>query len=165
VQDIDKQPLFGMPALVGKTAWFVSYYGQLQAVDLSGALAKPLPGKASVGSAEGGAPEWRPGGWQVIASDAGGLLYVLMSPNGREGSHKDGGTEVWVIDPVANKRLRRIDLGGVAGSIAVTREAAPRLVVSRPDAQVDVFDAATGGLVRHLGATIGANPILLVPAQ
>lgn len=165
VQDIDRQPLFGMPALVGRTAWFVSYYGQLQAIDLSGAVARPLPGKASVGSAEGGAPEWRPGGWQVIASDAGGLLYVLMSPNGKEGSHKDGGTEVWVIDPVANKRLRRIDLGGVAGSIAVTREAAPRLVVSRPDAQVDVYDAATGQLVRRLGATVGANPILLVPAQ
>ena len=165
VQDIDKQPLFGMPAMVGRTAWFVSYYGQLQAVDLSGAVARPLPGKASVGTAEGGAPEWRPGGWQVIASDAKGLLYVLMSPNGKEGSHKDGGTEVWVVDPVANKRLRRIDLGGVAGSIAVTREAAPRLVVSRPDAQIDVYDAATGALVRHLGATVGANPILLVPAQ
>lgn len=164
-QDIDRQPLFGMPALVGKTAWFVSYHGQLQAVDLSGAVARPLPAKASVGTAEGGASEWRPGGWQVIASDARGLLYVLMSPNGREGSHKDGGTEVWVIDPVANKRLRRIDLGGVAGSITVTREAAPRLVVSRPDARVDVYEAQSGQLVRHLGATVGANPILLVPAQ
>lgn len=165
VQDIDKQPLFGMPALVGKTAWFVSYYGRLQAVDLSGPVAKPIARTATVGTAEGGAPEWRPGGWQVIASDAEGQLYVLMSPNGREGSHKDGGTEVWVIDPVANTRSRRIDLGSVATSIAVTREAAPKLVVARPDANIDLFDAQTGMLIRHLGATAGANPILLVPAQ
>ena len=164
-QDIDKQPLYGMPAMVGRTAWFVSYYGELRGVDLSGAVAKPLPAKATVGSAAGGTPEWRPGGWQVIASDAKGLLYVLMNPNGREGSHKDGGTEVWVVDPVANTRGRRIDLGGVAVSITVTREASPSLVVSRHDGKIDVFNAQTGQLVRHLGATAGANPMLLVPAQ
>jgi len=79
VQDIDKQPLFGMPAMVGRTAWFVSYYGELRGFDLSGDVARPT-GSASVGTASGGDPEWRPGGWQVIASDAKGLLYVLMTP-------------------------------------------------------------------------------------
>ncbi|MBD3728164.1 MAG: amine dehydrogenase [Sphingomonadales bacterium] len=165
VQDIDNHPLFGMPAMVGKTAWFVSYDGQLRGIDLSGEFARPLPGTASVGSAAGGAPEWRPGGWQVIASDAQGLLYVLMSPNGREGSHKDGGTEVWVVDPVANKQLRRIDLGGVGFSITVTHEARPQLIVARPDGRIDVFDAQDGTLVRQLGATAAFNPILLAPAQ
>jgi methylamine dehydrogenase heavy chain len=159
--DIDTQPLFGMPAMVGQTAWFVSYTGQLRGYDLSGDIARPLPAPADVGDAEGGAPEWRPGGWQVIASDAAGLLYVLMSPNGREGSHKDGGTEVWVVDPVANQRLRRIDLGGVASSIAVTREAAPGLIVARPDGQIDVFSARDGVLLRQLGATAAFNPTVL----
>lgn len=165
VQDIDRQPLFGMPAMVSRTAWFVSYHGELRGFDLSGPVAKPLPKFASVGTAEGGAPEWRPGGWQVIASDAGGLLYVLMSPNGREGSHKDGGTEVWVVDPVANARVRRIDLGGVAGSITVTREATPHLIVSRFDSSIDVFDAVTGKLVHSLGATAAFNPVVLTPVQ
>lgn len=165
VHDVDKQPLFGMPAMVGKTAWFVSYTGQLRGFDFSGPVARPLPGSSSVGTADGGAPEWRPGGWQVIASDAAGLLYVLMSPNGREGSHKDGGTQVWVVDPVANRQVRRIDLGGLASSIAVTREAAPRLIVSRPDANIDVFDAQSGARVHGLGATAAFNPIVLTPAQ
>ncbi len=159
--DIDTHPLFGMPAMVGKTAWFVSYTGQLRGYDLSGDTARPLPAPAHVGTAEGGAPEWRPGGWQVIASDAAGLIYVLMSPNGREGSHKDGGTEVWVVDPVAGRQVRRIDLGGLASSITVTREASPALIVARPDGQIDVFSAADGTLVRKLGATAAFNPTVL----
>lgn len=165
VQDIDNQPLFGMPAMVGQTAWFVSYSGQLRGFDLSGEFARPLPDFASVGEADGGDPAWRPGGWQVIASDAQGLLYVLMSPNGREGSHKDGGTQVWVVDPVAKRQLRRIDLAGVGFSITVTREAQPNLIVARPDGQIDVFNAQSGELVRKLGATAAFNPIVLVPAQ
>lgn len=165
VQDIDNQALFSMPAMVGRTAWFVSYRGQLRGFDLSGPVARPLKGNAGVGTAEGGAPEWRPGGWQVIASDAAGLLYVLMTPHGREGSHKDGGTEVWVVDPVANKRLRRIDIAGVGSSITVTREAAPQLVVARPDGNLDVFDATSGALVRRLGATAAFNPLILVPGR
>ncbi len=165
VQDIDRQPLFGMPAMVGRTAWFISFYGELRGIDLSGPVARPVPGKASVGTAGGGAPEWRPGGWQVIASDAKGLLYVLMSPNGKEGSHKDGGTEVWVVDPVANKRLSRIVLSGVAGSITVTREAIPHLVVAKADGAIEVYDAASGQLVHNLGNTVAFNPIVLTAVQ
>jgi methylamine dehydrogenase heavy chain len=159
--DIDTQPLFGMPAMVGRTAWFVSYTGQLRGYDLSGETARPLPRPSHVGKADGGAPAWRPGGWQVIASDAAGLVYVLMSPNGREGSHKDGGTEVWVVDPVADKQMRRIDLGGLASSITVTREASPALIVARPDGQIDVFSAKDGSLLRKLGATAAFNPTVL----
>ena len=161
VQDIDRQPLFGTPAMVGRTAWFVSYYGMVQGIDLAGPVAKPLPGAFSVGRADGGAPQWRPGGWQVIASDARGLLYVLMSPNGREGSHKDGGTEVWVVDPVKKTRLSRIALKGQGLAIAVTREDTPQLIVARADGVIDVHDAATGAFVRTLGATVAANPIVV----
>ena len=165
VQDIDNQPLFGMPAMVGRTAWFVSYHGELRGFDLSGPVAKPIRSKVKVGTADGGDPEWRPGGWQVIASDAKGMLYVLMSPHGREGSHKDGGTEVWVVDPVKNVRVRRIDLGGVAIAITVTHETTPHLVVARADASIDVFDAMTGERQHSLGATAAFNPLVLVPAQ
>jgi methylamine dehydrogenase heavy chain len=161
VQDIDRQPLFGTPAMIGRTAWFISFYGLIQGIDLSGPVAKPLPGSFSVGKADGGVPEWRPGGWQVIAADAKGLLYVLMSPNGKEGSHKDGGSEVWVIDPVKRARLSRISLKGQGLAIAVTRENTPQLIVARADGVIDVHDAATGAFVRTLGATVGANPIVV----
>lgn len=163
VQDIDNQAMFQMPAMVGRTAWFVTYRGQLKGFDLSGPVAKPLAARLSVGTAEGGQPEWRPGGWQVIAADAKGLLYVLMTPAGKEGSHKDGGSEVWVIDPVSSKRINRIALQGHSASITVTREAAPRLVVSRADAVIDVYDAASGAFLHTLGNTIAFSPLVLTP--
>ncbi|WP_176593633.1 amine dehydrogenase large subunit [Sphingobium sp. EM0848] len=161
VHDIDKQPLFGTPAMVGRTAWFVSFYGMIQGIDLSGPVARPLPGMFSVGTAAGGAPQWRPGGWQVISADAKGLLYVLMSPNGKEGSHKDGGTEVWVVDPVKKMRLSRIALKGQGLAIAVTHEDKPQLIVARTDGVIDVHDAASGAFVRTLGATVAANPFVI----
>ena len=157
ILEVDEQPLFAMPAMVGKTAWFVSYYGQLQGFDFSGPVAVPIDGTFSVGTAEGGSPEWRPGGWQVIASDAAGRLYILMSPEGTEGSHKSGGTEVWVMDPGTKTRVARIPVQGVGVSIDVTREATPHLVVARADSIVDIYDANTGAFVRTLG-NVAFNP-------
>jgi methylamine dehydrogenase heavy chain len=161
VQDIDNQPLFSTPAWVGRTAWFVSYRGQIKAFDFSGDVARALGGSFNVGTADGGAPEWRPGGWQVIAADGAGKLFVLMSPNGREGSHKDGGTEVWVVDTASKARVARIPLRAVASAIALTRESKPQLVVARGDGVIDIHDAATGSFVRSLGTAGGANPILI----
>lgn len=161
VQDIDNQPLFSTPAMVGKTAWFVSFHGMIQGFDLSGTVAKPIPGSFSVGTAEGGSPEWRPGGWQVINADAAGKLYVLMSPYGKEGTHKDGGTEVWVVDPVKKARTLRIALKGQTLAIAVTKESTPHLVAAQASGEIDIYDAASGAFVRSLGATVAANPILI----
>lgn len=159
--DIDGQPLFAMPAMVGSTAWFVSYNGQIRGFDLSGPVAKPVGKTFAVGTADGAAPQWRPGGWQVIASDAAGRLYVLMSPSGREGSHKDGGTEVWVLDPASGERLSRFALQSTAISIEVTRESSPRLIVARADSVVDVHDAKTGALIHSLGNSVAFNPLTL----
>lgn len=165
VQDIENQAMFMMPAMIGRTAWFVTFRGQLKAFDLSGAVAKEAKGGFSVGTAEGGQPEWRPGGWQVISSDAAGRLYVLMNASGREGSHKDGGTEVWVMDTVKKKRILRIPLQGLGVSIEVTREAEPSLVVARADSGIDVYDAATGKLKRNLGNTVAFNPLTITAIQ
>ena len=163
VQDIDNQALFSTPAFAGQTAWFAGQHGLIQGFDLSGEAAKPIAGPFNVGTADGAAPEWRPSGWQVIAADAAGRLYVLMNPNGKEGSHKDGGTEVWVFDPVAKTRLARIALQGQSIAVGVTREDHPHLVLSRADGVIDVYDAASGAFVHSLGATVAYNPIIIMP--
>jgi methylamine dehydrogenase heavy chain len=163
VQDVDNQAQFQNAAFAGQTAWFVTFRGQLKGYDLSGPVARPLPGNLSVGTAEGGQPEWRPGGWQVLAADQKGLLYVLMSPYGKEGSHKDGGTEVWVVDPASGKRVNRIALQAHSGSIGVTHEEVPHLIVTRADAGIDVYDAVTGAFVHSLGNTVAFSPILVTP--
>ncbi len=164
VQDIDNQAQFQIAAWVGKTAWFVTYRGQLKGYDLSGPHAVPLNRQLSVGTAEGGAPEWRPSGWQVLAADVAGKLYVLMSPAGKEGSHKDGGSEVWVIDPATGQRSQRIALPNGATSIAITREAVPRLVAMRLDGPIDVIDITSGQLVHSLGNRVAFNPTIAITA-
>lgn len=161
IHDIDNQAMFAMPAMIGKTAWFVTYRGMLRGFDLSGPAAKPLKKDFSVGVAEGGQPEWRPGGWQVIASDATGRIYVLMTPFGREGSHKDASTEVWVLDPASKSRLARIPMKGPSVSIEVTREASPKLVVARADSVIDIYDATSGAFVRTLGNHVAFNPLTI----
>lgn len=163
--DIDGQPLFAMPAMLGSTAWFVSYHGQLRGFDLSGPVARPVGKTFMAGTADGATPQWRPGGWQVIASDAAGRLYVLMSPSGREGSHKDGGSEVWVLDPAKGERIARFPLQGTGLSIEVTREASPRLIVARTDSVVDVHDAQTGALIHSLGTSVAFNPMTLTAVR
>jgi methylamine dehydrogenase heavy chain len=163
VQDIDHQALFSTPAWAGKTAWFVGQRGLIQGFDFSGPLAKVIPGAFSVGTADGAAPEWRPGGWQVINADAAGHLYVLMNPAGREGSHKDGGTEVWVFDTAKKARIARIPLKAQSIAIAVTREDVPHLVLARADGVIDIYDAGTGAFVRTLGATVAFNPVVITP--
>lgn len=161
VYDIDRQPMFNIPATIGKTAWFVTFYGKLKPFDLSGPAARPLKGDWSLGTAPGGEPEWRPSGYQVVAADARGLLYVVMTPHGVEGTHKDGGTEIWVYDPAKKRRVARFPLQGTTMSIELTHEATPHIVAARADGGVDIYDAATGAFVRTLGGAVATMPITI----
>lgn len=161
--DIDDDPLFMTPAMVGRTGWFVSFKGNLRAIDFAGAAAKDLGGFAIPAQA-GGAPEWRPAGWQVISADRAGLLYVLMNPKSGEGSHKDGGTEAWVIDPKAKVLVRRIALRNHSLSVEATQQEKPLLVASRPDGALDVYDAASGAFVRTI-ASVVHDPMTMTAAR
>lgn len=160
---IDDDPLFMTPAMVGRTGWFASFKGNLRAIDFSGAAAKDLGGFA-LPRQDGGEPEWRPGGWQVISADKAGLLYVLMNPKSGEGSHKDGGTEAWVVDPKAKALVRRIALKNHSISIEATQQDKPLLVASRADGSLDVYDAATGAFVRTIVSVVH-DPMTMTAAR
>lgn len=165
VTDIDNQPLYNMPARIGMTDWFVSYYGQIQGFDMSGDVAKKLPKTLQLPKEKTEKGEWRPGGWQVIASDHKDKLYILMNDWGSEGSHKDGGTEVWVMDINSGERINRIPLESHGFSIEVTKEAKPRLVVAGHDSVVNIYDATTGAFQHSLGTRVGANPVVMTPVK
>lgn len=145
--DTEHDPMFMMPAMVGQTGWFVTFQGTIRGIDFSGDTARDL-GTFALPRMKTEKGEWRPGGWQVIAADPAGQVYILMSPEGKEGSHKDGGTEVWVADVKAKKRVARIVLREPASSIEVTAEQKPSLVVSKLDGALDVYDAASGTFLR-----------------
>lgn len=160
--DIDDNPMFMGPALIGGTAWFATFKGDIRGIDLSGTVARDL-GTFSMPREKTEDGEWRPGGWQVITGSDAGLLYVLMNPAGKEGSHKDGGTEIWVVDPKTKQRTGRFALDNPAFSIQVTHGPTPRLIAARPDGAVDVYDAETGKLQHHLGQ-LAQNPYVIVAA-
>tara|TARA_R100001039_G_C1852880_1_gene113904 strand:+ start:836 stop:2002 length:1167 start_codon:yes stop_codon:yes gene_type:complete len=157
--DVDQDPLFDKPVYVDQTAYFQTFKGQIYPVDLSGSVAKVGKPWSMLSSAE--AKEgWRPGGWQIGTASDAGLVYVLMSPDGKDGSHKDGGSEAWVYDPVERERVNRISLKNWSVSLEVTRGDEPYLVATNADMQLDVYEAKSGEWIRVIGGA-GAMPLNL----
>lgn len=93
----------------GDTWLFVSFGGWLHAVDLSGAeprFAEPW----SLLSEADREDRWRVGGRQHLAVHEGtGRLFSLVHQGGPD-THKSPGTELWVHDLDAQRRVRRIAL-------------------------------------------------------
>ncbi len=161
--DADVDPVFvqGVPSAEGYL--FLSFLGAVHEVDFSAAqpaFSKPW---SLLNSAEQG--HWRPGGTQVAALHRTlGRLYVPMHRGG-EGSHKDGGTEIWVFDLKSHRRLARWPLhsDGLAPVLAVqvSQDAAPVLFAATTAADVAVFDALTGRL-KHVERRLGQTPWFLL---
>jgi methylamine dehydrogenase heavy chain len=156
--DADQDPVFvqGIPIEHGYA--FLSFLGEVHEVDFSGA--QPAFGTpwSLVSAAEKGV--WRPGGEQPGAIHrALGRLYVPMHKGG-EGTHKDGGTEIWVFDMASHRRLARwpVPAAQLAPVLAVqvTQDDAPILFAATAKSDMAVFDARSGRLrhiERHLGQT------------
>ncbi|HJN94602.1 MAG: hypothetical protein CMQ20_07400 [Gammaproteobacteria bacterium] len=74
---------------------------------------------------------WRPGGRnEIITAHQGlGLIYVLMHEGGVD-THHENGTEIWVLDANTRRRIHRLELDTPAGSLTVTQEDEPKLIVS-----------------------------------
>jgi len=101
---------------------------------------------------------WLPGGYQPIwANAAKGLLFVLMHRGGGDWTHKNPGTEVWVYDVKAKKRVDRIKLPRQGNSILVSQDDAPTLyVLSVTPATMQTFSALDG---RYLGTMTGLSGV------
>jgi len=108
---------------------------------------------------------WRPGGVQIGALHrALGRLYVPMHRGG-EGSHKEGGTEIWVFDDTHHTRIARWrvpskELGKVI-AVQVTQDEHPLLFAATDDSNVLVFDGLTGKL-RRVEKALGQTPWLIL---
>lgn len=164
VWDIDADPLFEKAVMRGDMAWFPTFKGQILPLDLRGDFARP--GKAWWLTSETERAEgWRPGGIQIAEFDRAGDLYMLMHPQGADGSHKDPGTEVWVYDIGKKQRSRRITMQTPAISIALTRDAKPLLITSNVEMNLDVYDALSGKLLRTIRDFGQETPFLVYPVN
>ena len=157
--DIDNDPIFVKNAIVGGITYFPSFLSRIQPVDFRSAKPRVLDDWNMV-PAELNQENWRPSGWQVIAGNDE-ELFVLMQADGKEGSHKDGGTEVWAFEPVPGTLKRRIKLGTASISIAVTRSKPSYLVVTNADMLLDVYAAESGNFLRTITTGDAATPMVV----
>ena len=162
--DPDKDPVFVQGVPINNGFAFLSFLGEVHEVDFSGA--QPAFHKSwSLLTAADKAQNWRPGGTQIGAIHRKlGKLFVLMHRGG-EGTHKDGGTEIWVFDTNTHQRVARWPLAAhkldPAISIQVSQDDAPILFAASDHSDVAVFDALTGQL-RHVEKQLGQTAWLLL---
>jgi methylamine dehydrogenase heavy chain len=145
---LDTDPLFTASALIGGIRYFPSLHGRIQPIDMRTEDVKILPDWPLVSAADASG-NWRPSGWQILASDEQKLLYVLMQADAHEGTHKDPANEVWVYNVASKARLKRLRLVRPGSSISLTHTADPLLLVQAGE-RLDVYQASDGSLVRSL---------------
>ena len=156
--NIDRDPIFVQSAPTPTGVVHISFLGDVYAIDLTGAQPRFAPPWPTVTPKERG--HWRPGGQQVVAYHAGtGRLYLPMH-HGGEGSHKEGGTEIWVFDANTHQRLARwpVDAAkyGAAFAVLATRDDKPLLFAATEKSALLVIDAMTGQL-RHVEPKMGQS--------
>jgi methylamine dehydrogenase heavy chain len=137
---VENDPVFDRPVPFNGGWLLVSHHGQVFHVTVDGDdidISRPW----SMISEEDAEENWRPGGGQVKSVHEGmGLLYILMH-QGEEYTHHEAGTEVWVVNLVAQRRIGRLELPVAARNIMVTQEAEPKLIVADDDGGLHLYDA------------------------
>lgn len=177
--DVVADPVSEKGVRDGATWWFPSFEGQIYGVDFSGDAPAPKAPWPLFTDAEA-QENWRVGGAQHLAYHRASQRLYSVVHQGGPGSHKDPGTEIWVYDLSAKKKVDVFDapnlipafLGPQAGfdaagtvgtilefllpnlgvhSIAVTQDSAPLLFVRHVDfGAVGVLDAMSGERLRDL---------------
>ncbi len=162
--DIDKDALFERPVIIDGIAYFPTFQGNLQEVDLRGSVAKP--GKQwSLLSKEERKQNWRPGGMNLSDADSLGHMYLLMHPEGAEGTHKNPGVEIWVYDMKKRKRSHKIALNLPGLTIEVSEDKSPRLFVTNVEMNIDVYDALSGEHLNTISDFGQETPLILFSAN
>lgn len=156
---VDDDPVFDKPVYINKTAYFISYKGMVHPVDMSGRQPRVLPAWSLLNKQQA-MQNWRPSGWQIATSDGQQKLYVIMSENGYNGSHKNGGEEIWVANVDNQSLSNRISVNTNAFSIELTSGDNPLLVVTNVNMLLDVYNVA-GKLQRSFNLGDAAMPLLI----
>lgn len=155
--DVEKDPVFQLPAIIDKKGYFVSYHGLVYPMDLGSSPAQP--GAAwSILSDQEKKDGWRPGGWQPVAGYAQGHLIFVLMHQGGEWTQKMAGPEVWAFNVNDHKRVFRIPLPMASNAILVSQDANPLLfALVTSESKLQVLSALKG---RYMGTV---NEVSLHP--
>ena len=146
--DVEKDPVFQLPAMIDKKAYFVSYHGMVYPMDLGASPAEPAEAWSMLSDAEK-KEGWRPGGWQPVAGYAPGHLIFVLMHQGGEWTQKSAGPEVWVYDVNDHKRVARIPMPLQSNAIKVSQDDNPLLfALVTSESKLQIFSALKG---RYLG--------------
>jgi len=135
--DVQVDPVFDRPEPTADGWWLVSHEGKAfdVSVDGSGIVV------SEAWDLLAGDDQWRPGGRQLYSVHApSGYAYILMHEGG-EYTHYQPGTEIWVYDINAQRRVERIELAAPASSLFVTQSDEPKLIVADQEGGLHVYDA------------------------
>lgn len=154
-----QEPVFDYPAIVDGIAYFVGYAGSVYPLDLRGEVPEALDSWSLVDAADRKAG-WAPSGWQVIASDGGDRLFVIMRSDSFDGSHKSGGESVWVASRSQQKLLAKITPENAALSLAYVASGTPLLAVTNNAMQLEVY-SPEGEFLRTISLGDTAMPFAL----
>jgi methylamine dehydrogenase heavy chain len=168
--DANKDPIYENSFVdrVTGDALFLTYTGLVYQAKLGArpVIEKPWSIQQAAGYALAGTGvqelAWRPGGGQPAAyHKATGKLFVLMHV-GNYWTHKQGGTEIWVLDSHAKSVVKRFALQPIPTSglgddrvpfytaIGVSQDAAKPLLYLLGDGGTVVLDATSGETVRKI---------------
>ena len=149
VFDIEEDPFFDRPVPTEDGWLIISYQGQVFEVTVDGndiEVSEPW----SLLTDEERAANWRPGGQQFYDYHAGlDLMFVLVNANGGF-SHDDAGSEVWIYQKGAQRKIASISLEAKGSNLWVSKGDDPLLSVTAYDQQVHVFDAKRTKAVRTI---------------
>jgi methylamine dehydrogenase heavy chain len=137
---IGDDPVFDHPVPFNGGWLLVSHLGQVFHVTVDGDDID-ISDAWSMISEEDAEEKWRPGGSQLKSVHEGtGLMYVLMHQGG-EYTHQNPGTEVWVYNLAAQRRIARLELADETSNIMVTQESEPKLIVADKESGLHIYDA------------------------
>jgi methylamine dehydrogenase heavy chain len=137
VFDPDQDAWFMSGEQMGDTYYFVSFKGNLAAVNVAGDTAT-LEGSWPLVTGADAKKNWRPGGYQPLAV-TGNRAYVAMHPDGAEGSHKNPAAEIWVIDLAKKRRIARMP-GNEAVAVETSEDGFKLFALNPVKAELVVYD-------------------------
>jgi methylamine dehydrogenase heavy chain len=163
--NVDEDPLFEKYARINDIGYFPTFHSYMQPVELAESVAKPQL-KWDLLTASEREQNWRPGGWQIISGHPNGQIFLLMHKDGVNGSHKNGGSQVWIYDTNQQKKIKEITLKTHGISLEVTKGKQPLLAVTNANMMIDVYDVNSAELLRTLSiGGVNANPFTLTAVE
>ena len=155
--DADRDPIFVQGVPIPRGVLFLSFFGDLYEVGFAEGKASFVAPWPLVGAQDRG--KWRPGGSQVMAFHRRSERIFVPMHRGGEGSHKVGGTEIWVIDKATRQRVARFAVAsalGLVNAVQVSQDERPLLFVLTEKSDLLVMDATTGKL-KHVEKQMGQS--------